>query len=803
MNEEQALQYLVNRGFAPHQAAGILGNLAQESGLNPNAVGDGGAAYGLAQWRGPRRTALINYARQNRRNPNAMDTQLDFLVDELQGTEKRALDSLVSAKTPQEAAIAFSRDYERPGKPNNERRVGLAQRFMNAVVPGAEAGELPPLPEGFEEIADAPAQARGADNLPPLPDGFEEVSEQEAMQITPESSQESGGSGMLDDPNVQTAIRSTVKGLSSPVTMFMDTANAPYNLLARGVNAIRPDTLPYAPSGREYVDAALRKAGVNPESQSIPEDIVTAGLSAASGAGAFGAVPSGAGAGARFAQSMAANPVKQVVGAGTAAASSDLAREAGLGPVGQAVAGAVGGIVGSGAAGTMQGIASGAKRAGQTMTTGGKEQIAGRILNRQATAPENTIARARNPALNREIIPGSRATLPEVSQDPGLARLQRVLTSSDKAIDAGVDQINAVRFTQMDKAIRNVLNNVNRIPKEGKPDALYLLDLHKRNVISQFDDGLASAGRDVATIPVKATRIENQIKSLKARYYGNDNIKKLLTRIEAKLAEEPPEGATKNSFRQVWNMRQELDDAIYEGWQQSSASTKQDLAKVGKMLRGSMNDALVDAEPSFEKFLRQYSRAQRAEDRLVLGRSLVTKMQNAGRTLADGDAVYGERVLSGAKTQNVVDQIEDFERRTGATLSPAQRKAFEAVQREKARADILTTGGAPINSATRQNFAVDQMIAEDIVGGLIGDKAGTSGLIRSIGENFLGRPLQLATKSAQPEILRLVAQGLMNPEEGARLMELGRLAQTPTLRGLIQDTGRTGLLSEFYRQLSR
>jgi hypothetical protein len=197
MNEEQALTYLTARGFAPHQAAGILGNLAQESGFNPRAVGDGGAAYGLAQWRGPRRKALMDYATKSSRDPNAMGTQLDFLVDELQGPERRALDSLVSAKTPEEAAIAFSRDYERPGKPQNERRISRAQEIMNrvvgagmpvlnAMVPAARADEIPPLPEGFELITDEPTTEQPrqvqAQELPPLPEGFELVTDEQPQE---------------------------------------------------------------------------------------------------------------------------------------------------------------------------------------------------------------------------------------------------------------------------------------------------------------------------------------------------------------------------------------------------------------------------------------------------------------------------------------------------------------------------------------------------------------------------------------------------------------------------------------------
>src|SRR5260363_90445 len=42
------------QGWTHKQAAGIVANLKIESGLNPKAVGDGGKAYGIAQWHPPR-----------------------------------------------------------------------------------------------------------------------------------------------------------------------------------------------------------------------------------------------------------------------------------------------------------------------------------------------------------------------------------------------------------------------------------------------------------------------------------------------------------------------------------------------------------------------------------------------------------------------------------------------------------------------------------------------------------------------------------------------------------------------------
>src|SRR5947207_15769963 len=49
-NDHAAYDYFVGKGLKPFQAAGIVGNLDQESGDDPTAVQPGGPGRGLAQW---------------------------------------------------------------------------------------------------------------------------------------------------------------------------------------------------------------------------------------------------------------------------------------------------------------------------------------------------------------------------------------------------------------------------------------------------------------------------------------------------------------------------------------------------------------------------------------------------------------------------------------------------------------------------------------------------------------------------------------------------------------------------------
>lgn len=79
--------------------------------------------YGLAQWTGPRRNALESYAAEMGTPVSDPEMQLDFLVDELQGPEADAYRSLLATTTPEEAAVAFARNFLRPAEPNLNRRV--------------------------------------------------------------------------------------------------------------------------------------------------------------------------------------------------------------------------------------------------------------------------------------------------------------------------------------------------------------------------------------------------------------------------------------------------------------------------------------------------------------------------------------------------------------------------------------------------------------------------------------------------------------------------------------------------------
>jgi hypothetical protein len=110
-NTQKAFNFFLNRRFSPEQSAGILGCLYKESNLNTeafNPAGGGRGAYGIAQWRGARLNSLEKYAEASGGSKNSLQTQLEFIMEELLKTESISYRLLQNTKNPMDSCIAFA-----------------------------------------------------------------------------------------------------------------------------------------------------------------------------------------------------------------------------------------------------------------------------------------------------------------------------------------------------------------------------------------------------------------------------------------------------------------------------------------------------------------------------------------------------------------------------------------------------------------------------------------------------------------------------------------------------------------------
>lgn len=169
--ERTIWNFLRCKGMSPAGAAGLMGNLYAESGLNPQnlqntyekrlgftdaaytAAVDSGAysnfihdsaGYGLAQWTyWSRKEALLNYAGKTGASIGSLEMQLDFMLQELKGYPA-VFQVLRTARTVREASDIVLTRYERPANQSasvKAKRASYGQAYYDAYATGASTTE--------------------------------------------------------------------------------------------------------------------------------------------------------------------------------------------------------------------------------------------------------------------------------------------------------------------------------------------------------------------------------------------------------------------------------------------------------------------------------------------------------------------------------------------------------------------------------------------------------------------------------------------------------------------------------------
>lgn len=173
-NEEKIWNYLVGKGLSAEGAAGLMGNLYAESGLNPQnlqntyekklgytdatytAAVDSGkyqnfvhdsAGYGLAQWTyWSRKEALLDYAKSHGKSVGDLETQLGYLMQELEHDYKAVLSTLKSTGSVKAASNVVLLKFERPadqGVAVQNARAKIGQAYYDKyAAKAAQEGEM-------------------------------------------------------------------------------------------------------------------------------------------------------------------------------------------------------------------------------------------------------------------------------------------------------------------------------------------------------------------------------------------------------------------------------------------------------------------------------------------------------------------------------------------------------------------------------------------------------------------------------------------------------------------------------------
>lgn len=150
--------------LADFQAAGIVGNLARETGnfrflreLNPVVRGSRGG-IGYAQWTGPRHDDFLAFA--GGADLMSYEVNYAFLIEELEGPYARVLDRVRETETLSEATEVFMLGYlaPHPSYRHQDERIAFASAYLEGDFSGAGCASLERVSRGrsMEVVQECP-----------------------------------------------------------------------------------------------------------------------------------------------------------------------------------------------------------------------------------------------------------------------------------------------------------------------------------------------------------------------------------------------------------------------------------------------------------------------------------------------------------------------------------------------------------------------------------------------------------------------------------------------------------------------
>jgi len=147
-NDQTAYDYFLGKGLTNFQAAGIVGNLDQESGVDPSSVQQGGPGRGIAQWSVGGRwdtdanDNVLAYASQQGQSSTSLTLQLDFIWYELTTFSGYGLAALKASTNVTDATVAFETDFEGCGTCDQSTRISYAEGVLSAYGASEYAAEF-------------------------------------------------------------------------------------------------------------------------------------------------------------------------------------------------------------------------------------------------------------------------------------------------------------------------------------------------------------------------------------------------------------------------------------------------------------------------------------------------------------------------------------------------------------------------------------------------------------------------------------------------------------------------------------
>ena len=415
----------------------------------------------------------------------------------------------------------------------------------------------------------------------------------------------------------------------------------------------------------------------------------------------------------------------------------------------------IGGAAGGGgvlAGRVVRGAYQGGKALIEPFTQGGREKIAGRVIQRFADDPSKIAA-----ATSKPTITGAIPTLAEQTGDAGLARLQDGLRAADPQIGNQISQ-------------RLADNNAARVASLGRLAG----DSAKMKA--------AEAARDAATkdLYTQATKAAYTVDDKLAELLDRPAVKQAMQRAQ-KLAEnqgrkttfkvEPGNpygglGIPDNNSRKITGQAlQDLKMAMDEMLTDPASGFTGKAGATIKDLRGQLLGWMEDANPAFKAARTTYRDASKPINSMQIGEEVARRATSNTSDLAGNPRMQANALLGMLRDESGLIERATGRKGVGNSLAdvmaPDDLNLLRSVASEADRAAAVATAGNGPGSATAQRLA-SQNILRQLVG--------PTGLPESWAESALantviGKPMNLLYGGvAEPKIQQALAKAVLDPD---------------------------------------
>lgn len=364
----------------------------------------------------------------------------------------------------------------------------------------------------------------------------------------------------------------------------------------------------------------------------------------------------------------------------------------------QGVNALAGGALGGAGAGAMKLAGSGVNALAARMrgAPSSTEQAAAGILMREADNPQALLAR------QQSNVPGVQRTLAEQTLDPGIARLERTLRSTERGFDARDRSNNAARVAAIEAFAGD------------KPALAAARASRDQQTAAALDQALQDRGVDIA--PVRQL-LEDGLKRTATR----PTVQSALNDVKASLDQ-----AGDDVFS-LYGTRKYIDDLLTGKAGADKAYARAATRELLEVKR-TLDKQLADTSPSFADYLDQYRKLSVPINRMQVGQVLIGPKM--GSAIVDKET--GVQVLLPAQFSRASRSLDEIaakatgfkKARADQILQAGDIAVIKAIQDDLERQAFRVSAGSGGGSPTFERLAVtDRMgrqATKDVVGKLPG-----------------------------------------------------------------------------------